>query len=153
MGNLLPTMQPFWFHLSFYSSLYKLINRKVEMKKVSFLHVLHSWSPLCIPHRWIKHPGVPGSPFSLRDQSRTPLPTPNTSALLPGASHHCLKVLVSFASGLILHLQLHLVSGTQRPRSPSFSTFSSLPHSHCLAGGWLLPLSAPVACRHVFYWL
>lgn len=52
MGNPLPTTQPFWFHLNFfYSSLNKLINRRVCIKKVFLFHILHSWSPLCIPPR------------------------------------------------------------------------------------------------------
>lgn len=72
MGNLLPTTQPFWFHLGFYSSLYKLINRRVWIKKVSFF-IFCIAGALCVFHTAaIKHPHVPHRLFSFWRPKQTP---------------------------------------------------------------------------------
>lgn len=146
-------MQPFWFHLSFYSSLYKLINRRVWIKKVSFFIFCIAGALSAFHTAAIKLPGALGSLFSFRTPRQTPSMyiTPDVAALLLGTSRCCQKKgLMSFAlrtklapAALRTDVQHDFVSGTQ----PSWggcglglhlsAPFSSLPHFHCLAWlGW-----------------
>lgn len=109
MGNLLPTTQPFWFHLSFYSSLYKLINRRVWIKKVSFFIFCIAGALSAFHTAAIKHPGALGSLFSFWRPKQTPsyplqmrLPfclAPATAAKRRSWCH--------LPSGLNLHLRVY----------------------------------------------
>lgn len=101
-------MQPFWFHLSFYSSLYKLINRRVWIKKVSFFIFCIAGALSAFHTAAIKHPGAPSSLFfwRLKQTPSYPLRMRLPSCLAPAAAAER-RSWCHLPSGLNLHLRLY----------------------------------------------
>lgn len=140
----------------FYSSLNKLINRRVCIKKVSFFIFCIAGALSAFHPAAIKHPSEPGSLFSFRRPEQT---VPCLLQMWPpfALCQPCCgkKDWVSFTlrtkpAPVGAHVQRGAVfgiqpsRGRQRPRSPPLSTLSWAFSLLSLAGGWH---PTPAGCR------
>lgn len=144
MENLLPSKQSFWFHLSFYSSLYKLINRKIWIKKASFF-IFCIAGALSTFHTAVIAGGL-DSLFSFQPAKADPfLPALDVAALLLGTSHCCQqKILVSFVlrtkpAPAALHADLQHDFGPSQAGevAASLSIFQHPSDLHLSSTAWL----------------